>query len=178
MKRMLLAEFETPSALAAALRELRRLGYRGLKAYTPYSTPEVREALELPGSRVPLLVLVCGLLGAGGAYFLQWYLVGHLYPLSVGGRPAHLPSAFVPITFEMGVLLAGFAAFFGVLGFARLVRLWRPVFEVDGFESASVDKFWLRIDGSDPLFDEVAIDGVLARFAPTRRVLTHVEPPA
>jgi hypothetical protein len=56
-----------------------------------------------------------------------------------------MPLAFVPITFEMGVLFASFTAFFGTLILGRLVRLWHPVFEADGFESVSVDKFWLSV---------------------------------
>jgi ActD protein len=175
MKRMLLVEFESSQRLAQALTELRRIGYRRLKAYTPYSTPEVRKALELPRSRLPIVVFAVGALGALGAYGLQWYLVGHLYPLDVGGRPPHMPLAFVPITFEMGVLLAGFTAFFGVFVLARLVRLWHPVFEVDGFESASRDRFWLRVDASDPAFDAGALASALERFEPSRSVLVGGE---
>jgi hypothetical protein len=171
MRRMLLTEFDGPKALARAALELRRLGYSRLKAYTPYSTPEVREALALRPSPLPWFVLGGGLLGASGAYLLQWYLVAHLYPLNVGGRPPHMPLAFVPITFEMGVLLAGFSAFFAVIVLARLVKLWRPVFEVDGFESASTDKFWLRVDESDPVFDPEVLERALMPFEPRRSVL-------
>jgi hypothetical protein len=60
-----------------------------------------------------------------------------------------MPLAFVPITFEMGILGASFAAFFGVLWAGRLVRPWHPVFEADGFDSASVDKFWLAVPADD-----------------------------
>lgn len=141
----LLFEFPRPEALAHAARELRQSGYEPRDAYTPYSTEEVRQALPERGSPVPLLVLAGGLLGAAAAYFLQWYLVAYLYPLDAGGRTPHLPLAFVPITFEMGVLGASFAAFFGTLWAGRLARPWHPVFEAEGIESASVDKFWLAV---------------------------------
>src|SRR5688572_27236319 len=121
MKRALLVEFDTPDDLALAARALHDLGHRQLDAYTPYSTEVVREALELGSSPLPRWVLTGGLLGAGGAYFLEWYLNGYLYPLNVGGRPPHMPLAFVPIAFEMGVLLAAFAAVLGVLVHAKLV---------------------------------------------------------
>ena len=93
----LLLEFEAPEALARAARELQRKGYTGLDAYTPYSTEEVRDALPERRSWIPYLVLVAGLCGAGGAYLLQWYLVGYLYPLDVGGRPVNAVPAFVPL---------------------------------------------------------------------------------
>ena len=176
MKRMLLVEFESSQRLADAVRALRAQGHRGLRAYTPYSTPEVREALAQPPSRLPVFVFLAGITGAGGAYFLQWYLVAHLYPLNVGGRPPHLPLAFVPITFEMGVLLAGITAFVGVFVLARLVRLWHPVFEVEAFESASIDHFWLRIDATEPEFDAEALARAVEPFEPSRRVLIGGEP--
>jgi hypothetical protein len=144
-----MAEFADPEQLAHAIGELSRGGFTRLEAYTPYSTEVVREALGRNRSPLSWLVFAAGLVGAGGAYLLEWYLVAYLYPLNVGGRPPHMPLAFVPITFEMGVLAASFTAFFSVLFGGKLVRLWHPVFEVEGFESASVDKFWLRVHVSD-----------------------------
>jgi hypothetical protein len=145
MNRFCMAEFGDAEQLARAIGELSHGGFTQLEAYTPYSTEVVREALGRSRSRLSWLVGAAGIVGASGAYLLQWYLVAYLYPLNVGGRPPHMPLAFVPITFEMGVLAAAFTAFFGVLVGGKLVRLWHPVFEVEGFESASIDRFWLRV---------------------------------
>jgi hypothetical protein len=171
MPQFLLAEFETPEALATAARALRQAGYRKLDAYTPYSTEVVRDALELPESRLPIFILGAGLVGAGLAYLLQWWLVAFLYPLNVGGRPAHMPLAFVPISFEMGVLLASFTAVFGFFRAGKLLRWWDPVFEVEGFESASVDRFWLSIAGDDARFDAERTPAELDAYHPLRQVL-------
>ena len=176
MPRMLLAEFSGPTELAEAARALREQGYRELDAHTPYSTEAVREALGLPRSRLPFAIFVGGVVGAALAYGLEWLLVGYLYPLDVGGRPPHMPLAFVPITFEMGVLLASFTAFFGVLVLGRLVKLWDPVFEVEGFETSSVDRFWLRVDGTDPRFDPERTREELGRFRPLRVELYEGSP--
>jgi len=171
----LLLEFEAPEALARAARELQRKGYTGLDAYTPYSTDEVRDALPERSSWIPYLVLTAGLCGAGGAYLLQWYLVAYLYPLDLGGRPPHMPLAFVPITFEMGVLCASFAAFFGVLWAGRLVRPWHPVFEAEGFESTSVDKFWLSVPASDVPEGRQALERVVDSLGAERRLYVASE---
>jgi hypothetical protein len=143
----LLAEFDGPEALARAVRAFGGARIPGLDAHTPYSTEVVRDALGLPESRLSPWVFGGGVIGAAGAYALEWFLVAHLYPLNVGGRPPHFPLGFVPIAFEMGVLLAAFAGFFGSLAAGRLVKLWDPVFECEGFESASQDGFWLRLGG-------------------------------
>jgi hypothetical protein len=153
MREGLLAEFTEPEALVAAIRAMRDKGYHQLDAYTPYPVEQAEEALRVRRTRLPIFIFVVGISAAGGAYFLQWFLTAYLYPLNVGGRPPHMPLAYVLITFEMGVLFAAFAAFFGLLFRARLVRLWHPVFEVEGFERASIDRFWLAVGADDSLFD-------------------------
>lgn len=154
MRRGFVAEFTEPAQLVQAIRAMRGKGYCRLDAYTPYPSSEVEEALALQRPRLPWAIFFIGIGGAGFAYFLQWYLVAYLYPLNVGGRPPHFPMAFVPITFEMGVLAAAFTAFIGVLVRARVLRLWDPVFEVDGFERATIDRFWLEVEAGDPRFRE------------------------
>jgi hypothetical protein len=170
MKTSLLVEFPDAEALAAAARTLRAHPELELDAYTPYSSEEVREALALRPSRLPIAVFVAACLGAGLAYGLQWYTVAYLYPLNVGGRPPHMPLAFGPITFEMGVLASAATAFFGVLVLGRLVKLWDPVFEIPGFETASVDRFWLRVDTPGAL-DATALEAELEPAKPIRFLL-------
>lgn len=150
----MLAEYADEHALATAIRALHADGYRRLEAYLPFPAHVVDEALgEAPGhtrSRLPFGVFGLGLVGAGGAYFLQWLLVGFLYPLDAGGRPPHFPLAFVIITFEMGVLVASLTAFFGTLVLGRLVRLTDEVQGTPGFESVTRDRFWLEVSLADP----------------------------
>jgi hypothetical protein len=171
----LLLEFEGPEELARAARELSLQGYVELEAYTPYSTEEVRAALPERRSWIPYLVLGGGLLGASAAYLLQWYLVAYLYPLNVGGRPPHMPLAFVPITFEMGVLGASFAAFFGVLWAGRLIRPWHPVFEAEGFDSASVDKFWLAVPAAEQPAEREALESTAQSLGASRTLYVQSE---
>jgi hypothetical protein len=153
MTRRLLGEFVDPARLLGALATLRREGYTRVEAYAPYPLHGLDEALHARPSRLPRAVFVVGVAAAATAYGLQWLLNAYLYPLDVGGRPAHFPLAYVPITFEMGVLFAGFTAFFGVLVLGRLGRLWQPIFEVDRIESVTRDGFWLEIAADDPRFD-------------------------
>lgn len=177
MANALMAEFETPEQLTAALEALHARGYRKLEAYTPYPIEEIDHILSRPRSRLPLAIGAVGFLAAAGAYTLQWWLMARLYPLNVGGRPAHFPLAQVPITFEMGVLFASFTAFIGVIVAARLLQLWRPVDEIDGFERASIDRFWLRIDDHDPQFSLAVTQRELAQTAALRVIVVGEEGP-
>ena len=141
----LFAEYRTPEALLAAIRTLREAGHAPIEAYTPYPVPGLDEALGRRRSRLSYVVFAVGLCAAAGGYGLQWLLNAYLYPLDVGGRPPHLPVAFVPITFEMGILFAATTAVLAVIVLGRLLRLHDPVFEVAGFESATRDHHWLEV---------------------------------
>jgi hypothetical protein len=144
-----LGEFESPERLLRAARHLRERGFRNLDAHTPHPVPGLSFALGLGRSRIPLMVLCGGLGGATGGYLMQWWCNARDFAINVGGRPMHAPPSFVPITFECGILLGAFAAFFGVLALMRLPKPYHPVFEVDAFKNASVDHYWISA-GFDP----------------------------
>jgi hypothetical protein len=150
-----LAEYADPAALIAAIRRLREAGAQKLEAYTPYPVHGLDEALGQRRSPLAIAAGVGGLLGAVGGYFLQWYLVAYLYPVDLGDRPPHMPLAFVIITIEMGFLFGGLTVFFACLFAARLFKLWDPVFDAEGFESATRAGYWLAIADTDPAFEDV-----------------------
>ena len=170
----IMAEFENPSELVAAVRRAREEGYRVLDAYTPFPIEELNEALGLHGSRVPLIVLIGGLLGGAGGYFMQYYLSVIDYPLNIGGRPLHSWPAFIPLTFELAVLVAGLSAVLGMLALNGLPMPYHPVFNVPRFALASRDRFFLCIEARDPKFDREETRRFLERQLP--RVVTEVEP--
>jgi hypothetical protein len=164
VKAGLVAEFETPDAVAHAIGELRRRGYREIDAFTPYPVKAIDRALGGGRSPINWLVLPVWLTAATGAYLVQWYCNAYSYPLDVGGRPPNSLPAFVPITFEMGVLAAALAALVLFFALAGLPALYHPVFTADGFERASHDRFFLGIDASDPTFDERDLVSELTRL--------------
>ena len=83
------------------------------------------------------------MIGAASGYLMQWWMVGIDFPINVGGRPPHSPPAFIPVTFELGVLFAALSIFFGLFMLWGMPRLHHPVFEVEAFRSAAVDGLWL-----------------------------------
>ena len=153
-----LGEFPDDHALLAAARALRADGRgSGLDLHTPYPVHGAEEALGLRRSTVPLVALIGGVTGAITGYLLQWYTVGFDWPLNVGNRPPHSPPAFIPVTFELGVLFAALSIFFGLLfAYFRFPRVYHPVFEVEEFRSASIDGLWLSAAVPDDRAEEVA----------------------
>jgi uncharacterized membrane protein len=161
-----MAEFESPTALAAAAREVREKGYRRVEAYSPFPIEAVNEALGLHHNRLPMLVLMGGILGGLTGYLMQYYLAVVSFPINVGGRPLHSWPSFIIITFELTILFAALATVLGLLGLCGLPMPYHPVFNVPRFALASRDRFFLCIESRDPLFDRHDTAEFLSSLAP------------
>ncbi len=148
-----LAEFDSATDLVEATRRAYAEGYRKMDAYSPFPIEEAADALGFHKTRVPLVVLVGGILGGSAGYLLQWWINTIAYPLNVGGKPMHAWPSFIVVTFEMTVLFAGLAALFGMLALNGLPMPYHPLFNVPRFAMASRDRFFLCIEAADPTFD-------------------------
>jgi hypothetical protein len=148
-----LAEFANPTSLVSAARRARDEGYSRFEAYTPFAVEELSETIPVRYPVLPLLVLTGGIIGGLGAFSMMYYASVISYPLNIGGRPLNSWPAFIPITFELAVLGAAFAAVFGVLALSHLPMPYHPLFNVKEFARASQDRFFLCIEANDPKFD-------------------------
>ncbi len=162
----LIAEFDNADALLAAAEKTRDAGYKKFEAYTPMPIHGLDEAVGYRGTRLPWVIFGAGLLGASGMFAFQTWINLSAYPMNIGGRPLFSWPAFIPATFEGMVLLAAFAAVFGMIAACGLPRPYHPVFNAPNFERASVDRFFLCIEAADPKFE-------LKR---TRQFLESLEP--
>ena len=163
----MMAEFATPGDLIAAAEAARWAGYRRMDAFTPFPIERLSEALGHRPSRVPMLVLVGGVIGALLGYGLQYWVSAVTYPLNVGGRPYNSWPAFIPVTFEVTILIAGLFAVLGMLALNRLPTPYHPVFNVERFALASRDRYFLCIESKDPKFDEGDTRAFLAGLRPS-----------
>jgi hypothetical protein len=151
----LMAEFDDPEALVQAAQRSYVEGYRRMDAFTPFPVHGLAHALGLRRTEVPLIVLLGGLAGAAGGFLLQYWTAAVNYPINVGGRPYLSWPSFIPVTFEMLVLIAAFSAVFGMLALNGLPMPYHPVFNVPSFQLATRDRFFLLVMATDPKFDRV-----------------------
>jgi hypothetical protein len=162
----LIAEFEDPTSLVNATERAHREGYRCMDAYSPFPIEELHRALGSRHTKLPLIVLVGGLIGCIGGYTLEYWSSVVAYPLNIGGKPLHSWPAFIPVTFECTILAAALSCVLGMLALNGLPMPYHPVFSVPRFALASRNRFFLCIESTDPKFD---IDA-------TRRFLETLEP--
>ena len=151
----ILAEFDSSTDLVYAAKAAYAAGYRKMDAYSPFPIEEASDAIGFHTSRVPLIVLLGGLLGGLSGYGLQYWINVISYPLNIGGKPYNAWPAFIVPTFEMTILFAGLAGVLGMFALNGLPMPYHPLFNVDRFSAVTRDKFFLCVEAADPKFDVV-----------------------
>lgn len=125
-RQLLIASFQGPDALLAAVRAARERGFAVADVYTPFAVHGMDEALGLRRSRLGIVTMLGGLAGMIGAIALQVGTAVIDWPLDVGGKPANSALAFLPVTFELTILFGGLATAAAFLFQSRLVPKLRP----------------------------------------------------
>jgi hypothetical protein len=148
-----LVDFDSPEELIEACHKAYAEGYRKMDAFAPMPVEGLAEAIGYKRNKVALCVLIGGCCGVVfGFGFLQW-ISQVAYAHNVGGRPLNSWPAFIPITFECMILFSALTALVSMLAMNGLPKPYHPLFNVPSFERASVDRFFLCIEASDPQFD-------------------------
>lgn len=148
----MMAEFADARSLVEATRRAQESGYTKYDAYTPFPVEGLHQAMDVHHSRLPMIVLGGGVIGAISGFGMQYFAQVIHYPLNIGGKPLNAWPAYIPITFEVTILFATFAAVLGMMALNGLPQPYHPVFNVDRFEFASRDHFFLCIEAADPKF--------------------------
>ncbi len=169
----LMAEFDSAQTLLDAARKVGQAGYSKTDAYSPFPIHGLAEALGFRERSVAPIVLMGGITGAIAGYGLQYWTSVIAWPMNVGGRPYHSWVSFIPVTFEVTILIAAFSAVFGMLALNGLPQPYHPVFNVERFSRASQDGFFLAIESADPKFDANATRQFLASLH--AREVVHVD---
>lgn len=146
----LLAEYENPTALYKACEKVRDAGFRKWDAYAPMPVHGLDRAMGLKGSKVAFITGTGAFIGVCGALLMQWWMSAVDYKINVNAKPYFAWEQFMPVTFELGVLLAALATLLGMLAINGLPRLHHPLFSSPNFLRAGDDKFFIAIEASDP----------------------------
>lgn len=169
----LLAVYDNPDALVAAIKRAKEAGYTKMDGYTPYGVAEVADALGFRYSEMSTVMFCGGFIGATSAFLMQWWANDMDYYYNVGGRAVEnvfewlrgWPS-FIPITFEGGILTCALSGLFGLMAICGLPRLHHPLNNAPEFAGVVRDKFILAIEAADPKFDLNATRDFLLSLQP------------
>lgn len=148
------AVFEREHELLEAVSALRARGVPMRDIYCPYPVHGLAELVGLRPSRLPWAAAVAGFGGAAAILLFQIWTSAVDWPLNVGGKPFNSLPAFIPATFEVGVLLAGLTLVAAFLGVSRLY----PGKRVEPFHAGVTDhRFVVVIEEPDGRFapDEI-----------------------
>lgn len=163
----LLAEFDNPQQLFTACESVRDEGYRHWDAHTPFPVHGLDGAMGMSASKVPWIVLGMALMGTTIGLTLQWWTSAVDYPIMIAGKPFESWPAWVPVTFELTILLGAFGAVFGMLGLNKLPTFNHPLFNSQRFERATDDKFFIAIESRDPNYDAKKTKKLLQKLGAT-----------
>jgi hypothetical protein len=148
----LLAEFVEADDLVAAAARVYDAGYRRFECYSPLPVEGLADAIGFRRTGLPQVVLAGGITGGLAGFAMQYYTTVVAYPLNIGGRPLFSWPSFVPVVFEMTVLIAALSAVLGMLALNGLPRPHHPLFAIPAFDRATQDRFFVCILSDDPLY--------------------------
>ena len=149
----LMAEFPDPAAVSRAAERVRDAGYTRWDVYAPFPIHGIEVAMGLKPSSVSRFVGMGALVGVAGALLMQWWMSAVDYQTIVGGKPLDAWEQFLPVTFELGILLGSASAITGMFVLNGLPRPHHPLMKKERFLRVSDDRFVIAIEAGDPLFD-------------------------
>lgn len=91
------------------LHAVEQLQHEGLKVhdvFSPFPIHGIDPLLGLKRSRLPKAAFWFGALGLTLALTMQWWMMGVDWPMDISGKPSIPWPSFVPVTFELTVLLS------------------------------------------------------------------------
>ena len=170
----LMAEFDDATSLVQAAKRTYAAGYRAIDTFSPYPIEEAWEAIGQHDRRLSLIVLGGGLTGLVSGLALQYWVHVFAYPMNIAGKPLNSWPQFIPVTFELTILFAALSGVIGMILLNGLPMPYHPVFNVQRFERASRDKFFLLVESTDPKFDRTGTHDFLKGLNPSE--INEVEP--
>lgn len=121
-KNFIVGVYEDEDVLLDAIKSVRSGGVKIHEVYSPFPVHGIDDALGYKGSRLSIAAFMFGILGTSLALTMQLGMMTVDWPMIIGGKDyAPFPS-FIPVTFELTVLLASF----GMVGTFFVISNLKP----------------------------------------------------
>lgn len=134
-KHFIVGIFDDEDVLLTGINKVRSNGIKIEDVYSPFPVHGIDDALGYKKSRLPIAAFIFGLAGTSLALLMQIWMLGYDWPMIIGGKNfASLPP-FIPVTFELTVLLAAL----GMVGTFMIVSDMKPYKWPRQFDLRSTD---------------------------------------
>lgn len=159
-----MAEYDDITQAADACLKMRANGYKRFDLHTPFPVHGIEKYIGIRPTVLPWIVLCCGLTGLTIATIMTHYTMGGYFPwlgqfsgyqYLISGKPFYSTPAYVPVMFELTILLSAFGAVFGMLLLNGLPMHYNPLLRSNRFRRVTDDRFFLVVEANDEKFDEV-----------------------
>jgi len=145
--------FDDPESLVDATHRVRESEFgKHFDCFTPYPVHGLETAQGLTRSRVPYVTGVFAFTGTTLAFLWEYSASKTWWPHVIGGKPFNSLPAFVPIIFELSILLGGVSTFLAMLYFNKLPNFSKRAFD----HSLTTNRFAIMLENppEDPNDDE------------------------
>lgn len=105
-KNFLVGVFEDEDVLLDAVTKVRTSGVKIHEVYSPFPVHGLDERLGYKRTRLPIAAFFFGLTGTSLALIMQYWMLGFDWPMIIGGKNYTSLPPFIPVTFELTVLLS------------------------------------------------------------------------
>ena len=135
--------FDDPDVVLEAVKKVRASNVKIFEVYTPFAIHGMEQALGYKRTRLPVAAFVFGLTGTTLALTMMFWMLGFDWPMIIGGKNfASLPP-FIPVTFELTVLLSAL----GMAGTFMVVADLKPFKKPRLFDARCTnDKYVMVVD--------------------------------
>lgn len=158
---LLLGIFVDEDDIIRATRATRIAGYEILDVYTPYAVHGLDEAMGLKPSRLTWVCLIFAALGLVLAVITQFWIGSIDWPLNVGGKPFNSLPAYLPVMFEMTILIGGLGVVFTMLLRTKLYPgNWKKLVE----SHVTDDHFVLALEEKNASYDAEILKSIWEEF--------------
>jgi hypothetical protein len=148
-KNFLVGVFEDEDVLLNAVTKIRSRGVKIHEVYSPFPVHGLDEVLGYKRSRLPIAAFIFGLTGTSLALLMQIWMLGYDWPMIIGGKNFVSLPPFIPVTFEMTVLLSalGMVATFLIVSDMKPYG-WPRQFDVRSTDDKHVMAIDLDVNGA------------------------------
>ena len=142
-KNFLVGIFDNEQLVLDGVRKVRGGGVKIHEVFTPFPVHGLDEVLGYQRTRLPIAAFIFGLTGTSLALLMQIWMLGYDWPMIIGGKNYVSLASFIPVTFELTVLLSalGMVATFIIVSDMKPYR-WPRQFDVRSTD----DKHVMAID--------------------------------